>query len=114
LSFTCLIAAVILPKLGTDGGKEPNRLSWAFINFGLISYSFYLIHSQFGWLVSIFVPSQGAAIGPFFIRVGAMLLSIIPIYYFFKFFEKPFFFAPMQESRLYRVYRRLGNLFGVS
>jgi len=114
LSFACLIAAVVLPKLGRDIGKSPNRISWAFINLGLISYSFYLLNSQFGWLISIFVPSQEAAPGPFFIRVGVLVLSIIPIYYFFKWFEKPFFSAPKEDSKLYPMYRKLGKLLGAA
>jgi peptidoglycan/LPS O-acetylase OafA/YrhL len=113
MSFAFLIAAVILPKLGADNGKAPTLFSGAFIKLGIISYSFYLIHSQFGWLVSLFVPSEPGAIIPFLIRVGCLLLSIIPIYYFFRWFEKPFLSAPKPESKLYPVYNRLGNLLGV-
>jgi peptidoglycan/LPS O-acetylase OafA/YrhL len=97
LSFAFLIAAVILPKLGESNGKQPAIISWAFINLGIISYSFYLIHSQFGWVVSIFVPSQADAVLPFLIRIGFLLLSIIPIYYFYRWFEKPFLFPPKKK-----------------
>ena len=94
LSFTFLIAAVILPKLGANNGKPPTTISWAFINLGIISYSFYLIHSQFGWLVSIFIPSQEGAVIPFLLRVLFLIISIVPIYYFYRWFEKPFLFPP--------------------
>jgi peptidoglycan/LPS O-acetylase OafA/YrhL len=113
LSFAFLIAAVILPKIGSDNENAPKAIAGIFIKLGLISYSFYLIHSQFGWLVSLFVPSEPGSVTAFVIRTGCLLISIIPIYFFFKWFEKPFLSTPKPGSKLYPVYSRLGNLLGV-
>ena len=113
LSFAFLIAAVILPKLGAVHGDPPKLIAGLFIKLGIISYSFYLIHSQFGWLVSLFVPSEEGAVMPFLIRLGCLLISLIPIYFFFRWFEKPFLSAPKPESKLFPIYTRLGNLLGV-
>jgi peptidoglycan/LPS O-acetylase OafA/YrhL len=111
-AFAFLIAAVILPKLGSSSGDEPNRISWAFITLGLISYSFYLIHSQFGWIVAKFVPSVENSPSAFFIRLVFLVVSLVPIYFFFKWLEKPFFFPPKEGSKLYPVYQKLGKLLG--
>ena len=112
LAFALLIAAVILPKLGADNGKEPKAIAGAFITLGIISYSFYLIHSQFGWLTTFFVPAETGAAIPFLLRIVSLLVSIIPIYYFFKWFEKPFLAPPKEGSKLYPIYSRLGKLLG--
>jgi peptidoglycan/LPS O-acetylase OafA/YrhL len=113
ISFTFLIAAIILPKLGASDGEPPQLFSRMFIKLGMISYSFYLIHSQFGWLITAFVPSQMGAIMPFIIRIGFLLISLIPIYIFFKWFESPFLYKPKPESKLYPVYNKVEKLFGV-
>ncbi len=113
ISFAFLIAAVILPKLGADNEKPPRLFAGPFIKLGIISYSFYLIHSQFGWLVSLFVPPEPGSPIPFLIRLGCLIISLVPIYYFFRWFEKPFLAAPKPESKLYSIYSRLGNLLGV-
>lgn len=113
ISFACLIAAVILPGSGTNNGKHPAVLSRAFIQLGIISYSFYLIHSQFGWLTSLFVPSEAGAVLPFLIRWGCLIVSIVPIYFFFTWFEKPFLSAPKLGSKLFPIYKKLGTLLGV-
>jgi peptidoglycan/LPS O-acetylase OafA/YrhL len=113
MSFAFLIAAVILPKLGAGHGDPPKLIAGVFIKLGIVSYSFYLIHSQFGWLVSIFVPSEEGTVMPFLIRLGCLLISLIPIYYFFRWFEKPFLSAPKPESKLFPIYTRLGSLLGV-
>lgn len=113
LSFAFLIAAVILPNIGAVHEKHPTFISNAFIKLGIISYSFYLIHSQFGWIVTVFVPAAEGAVLPMILRIVFTLLSIIPIYYFFKWFEKPFLAPPKPGSKLYPIYNRLGNLLGV-
>jgi len=114
LSFASLIAGIILPKIGAVHSNHPKFISGLFIKLGVISYSFYLIHSQLGWLVSVFVPSVEGSVSAFLIRMICLLISLIPIYYFFKWFEKPFLTAPKPESRLYPIYAKLGNLLGVS
>ncbi|MFI5264418.1 MAG: acyltransferase family protein, partial [Candidatus Kapaibacterium sp.] len=113
LSFAVLIAAIILPKIGTVTGSNPKFISGLFIKLGIISYSFYLIHLQFGWIVSMFIPSQEAAVLPFLLRIVFLIISIVPIYYFFRWFEKPFLSAPKPESRLFPIYAKLGSLLGV-
>ncbi|MDP4235051.1 MAG: acyltransferase family protein, partial [Bacteroidota bacterium] len=112
-SFAFLIAAVILPNLSTGAQKESSGFAKMFVQLGIISYSFYLIHSQFGWLVSLFVPSQPGAVMPFIVRVLALLVSLVPIYYFFTWFEKPFLSAPKAGSALAGTYKKLGTLLGV-
>lgn len=112
-SFAFLIAAVILPNIERVKDKTPSFTSSAFIKLGIISYSFYLIHSQFGWFVTIFVPAAEGAIVPMIIRIVCTLISIIPIYYFFTWFERPFLAPPKASSKLYPVYTKLGNLLGV-
>jgi len=114
LAFAFLIAAVILPKLGTDNGKPPKFISRTFIQLGLISYSFYLIHSQFGWIVTIFVPAVEGYVMGFILRIIFLLISIIPTYYFFRWFEKPFLYAPKPESKLFPLYQGLGKLLGLN
>jgi peptidoglycan/LPS O-acetylase OafA/YrhL len=113
IAFALLIAAVILPKSGMAQENAPKFISGMFIKLGIISYSFYLIHSQFGWLVSIFVPSEEGSVPAFLIRLGCMILSLIPIYFFFKWFEKPFLSAPKAGSKLFQIHSRLGKLLGV-
>ncbi len=113
LSFAFLIAAVILPNIRSDSGKEPKAIAGAFIKLGIISYSFYLIHSQFGWVTTFFVPAETGSVLPTLLRIASLLVSIIPIYYFFKWFEKPFLAPPKPESKLYPIYSGLGKLLGV-
>ena len=112
LSFAFLISAVILPKLGAGNANEPKAIAGAFIKLGIISYSFYLIHSQFGWVTTFFIPAQPGAVLPTLLRIASLLVSIIPIYYFFKWFEKPFLAPPKPESKLYPIYSRIGKLLG--
>jgi peptidoglycan/LPS O-acetylase OafA/YrhL len=113
LAFASLIAAIILPKIGAVHSNHPKFISGLFIKLGIVSYSFYLIHSQLGWLVSLFVPSVEGSVTAFVIRIVCLLISVIPIYYFFKWFEKPFLAAPKQENKLFPIYAKLGNLLGV-
>ncbi len=113
LAFALLLAAVTLSKIGDHQEKDSSQFAKIFIKLGIMSYSFYLIHSQFGWLVSLFVPSAPGDVAAFFIRVGCMLISLIPIYFFFKYFEKPFLSVPKPESKLYPIYSKIGSLLGV-
>jgi peptidoglycan/LPS O-acetylase OafA/YrhL len=113
LSFALLIAAVILPKISGTNGAPPKLIAGLFVKLGIISYSFYLIHSQLGWIVSSFVPSVPGGVSEFFIRLGFLVVSLIPIYYFFRWFEKPFLSAPKPDSKLFPVYSKLSSLLGV-
>jgi peptidoglycan/LPS O-acetylase OafA/YrhL len=107
LSFASLIAAVILPNIGALSNESPKFIARIFIQIGIISYSLYLIHSQFGWIVTIFVPAiEGYALG-FVLRIVFLAISFVPIYYFFRWFERPFLSPPKEGSRLYHFYRKL-------
>ncbi|MEI8135324.1 MAG: acyltransferase [bacterium] len=99
LSFALLIAAVILPSIGVIRHASQRKLAKPFIQLGIVSYSFYLIHSQFGWIVAHFFPSQENAFGFLIIRLFFMLVSLVPIYYFYKFFEKPFLFPKARQTK---------------
>ncbi|MEP7234254.1 MAG: acyltransferase [Ignavibacteriota bacterium] len=113
LAFAMLIAAIILPDKGFVKIKDKGYITKLFIKLGVISYSFYLIHSQFGWLVSLFVPSKEGDPAAFVIRLAALGISLLPILLFFQWFEKPFLSPPKMGSKLFPYYQKLGGLFGV-
>jgi len=113
LAFALLLAVVTLSKVGDSGAKDPSKFTSLFIKLGIMSYSFYLIHSQFGWLVSLFVPSDSGDVSAFLVRVVCLVISLIPIYFFFRWFEKPFLAVPKPDSKLLPIYRKIGSLLGV-
>ena len=113
LAFTLFIAGIILHSRSSEIHTSGTTISRWLIRLGVLSYSFYLIHSQLSWLLAPLVPYQMGAIGPILLRIGFLLLSLVPITIYFRWFEKPFLYPPKSESKLMPFYDNLGNLFGV-
>lgn len=96
-------------KQATPQGVVYRRLVW----IGTISYSLYLFHLQFFWLIAPFIDKLPSPEIKFLLRVMWLGLTIGVIAILFRYFERPFLRLAKPGERYYSVLRMLRKSLGI-
>ncbi len=104
-SFVSLLAGATLHQKAENTNRM--LISRFFVWVGIMSYSFYLFHLQWLWIVETQIKTEEGNIGIMAIRIGWILVGLLPVWLLYRFIEKPFMGPPKEGTRFYRFYVKL-------
>jgi peptidoglycan/LPS O-acetylase OafA/YrhL len=110
VAFTLVVAAAVFHKPGTT--REPSVIFRFFAWLGVVSYTLYLFHLQFSWLVAPVIAKIPGVWVPFVARLVWLGLTIVVVRWLFILVEKPFLRNPKRGEKYFGLYSALRRIFG--